>query len=107
MVVVDVNILQIVIAVILPLVIGLVTTKVAHPGVKSVLLALAAAATAIISAAIDGGGVFTTGLFVQGVTNFVVAVASYYGLWKPTTIAGAVNDTPVGVTLVKAPEYNV
>lgn len=98
---IDPTVLQLLVATILPLFVGLVTTKVADPGVKAVGLAVLAALVAIASAALESGGVVASETIIEGFQNFVVAVATYYGVWKPTQVAGKVQDrtADIGLTI--------
>ncbi|MDY7542588.1 MULTISPECIES: hypothetical protein [unclassified Cryobacterium] len=85
--------LWLLIAVILPILVGLVTTKETSPGRKAIYLAglaLVAGLLAQLLAAIQAGTTYDlfTGL-VQGLGTFLIAVALHFGLWKPTGIADA------------------
>ena len=104
--VVDLSLLQILISMVLPVAVGIVTTKVAHPGVKAVLLAVFAALTSIAGAAIVAGGVVASEVVMQAIFNLVVSVATYYGVWKPTGVAESVQDHTAskGITLVRDPK---
>lgn len=84
---------QLLAAVVLPLLVGLVTKRTTNPGRKAVLLAGLAVATSLASelaAALQSGAVYDLGqaLFL-GVGSFLVAVGLHYGLWKPTGAASA------------------
>jgi Ni,Fe-hydrogenase III small subunit len=92
MVIVDVSVLQLLVATVLPIVVGVVTQKVAHSGVKAVALLFLSGVTSAVGAAISAGGVFDQATVVQALVNFVVAVATYYGLWHPTGVTEAVQD---------------
>ncbi|TFC30208.1 hypothetical protein E3O55_08540 [Cryobacterium sp. MDB1-18-2] len=85
--------LWLLIAVILPILVGLVTTKETSPGRKAIYLAalaLVAGLLAQLLAAIQAGVTYDlfTGL-IQGLGAFLIAVALHFGLWKPTGVAGA------------------
>lgn len=79
-------VLQFVLATLLPLAVGIVTTRVTAPNVKAVVLAffalLAGIGTEIVNALIAeqaydiGAGLFRFG------TIFVVAVATHFGVWS-------------------------
>jgi len=87
----DFNILTLltfIVAIFLPLLVGLVTKVVTKPGVRAVLLALFAAIAGFLNeliAALTTGGAFNVSeaLFLW-VGIFVVAVATHFGIWKPT-----------------------
>lgn len=82
------QIITFVVAVILPLLVGLVTKKVTDPGVKATLLAGLAAVTGLgaeLVSALTQGEVYDLGSgLITAVTAFVIAVAIHYGIYKPT-----------------------
>ena len=89
-------VIQLLLAVILPIVVGLVTTRVTRGSVKAWLLAALTLATAVITGlgdAVAGNHVFDLGraLFLA-LPQFCISVAMYYGLWKPTGIGAAAQD---------------
>lgn len=86
----NLNALQIVtflVAVVSPLLVGLVTTRVTASGVKAWLLAGIAALTGLgaeLISAITTGEIYDLGTgFITAITAFVVAVGMHYGLYKP------------------------
>lgn len=88
--------IQLVLAVILPIVVGLVTTRVTRGSVKAWLLAGLTLATAIITGlgdAVASDATFDLGraLFLA-LPQFCISVAMYYGLWKPTGVAVKAQD---------------
>lgn len=79
------------VAVVSPVLVGLVTTRVTSSGRKAVLLAAVAAVTGFGSEIINALNTQTLynlgdGL-VAALTAFVIAVAFHYGLWKPTHVS--------------------
>lgn len=102
---VDVNLLEILVSMILPLIVGVVVKQVAHPAVRSVTLALLAAVTAIATTGLGNNGEIGTSTIAEAVISFIIAVGTYYGLWKPTGIADSVNSTTknFGIALTKQP----
>lgn len=80
-------ILGLVVSTILPILVGLVTTRVTHGGTKAVLLAALAAVTGLLTellAAVQAGVAYDIGNgLVLALTAFLVAVAMHFGLWKP------------------------
>ena len=87
------TILQFTLAIILPLLVGLVTTRVAPGGHKAVLLAglsLITSLVAELARAVAAGVTYDlgVGLFLA-LPTFVIAVSTHYGLWKPTGTAEA------------------
>lgn len=79
-------------AVVLPIVVGLVTKKVASPSVKSVALLVLSAANALVAQAVDNAGLLTEAALRTGLTSLVVSIAMYYGVFKPTGVAEAAQN---------------
>ncbi|POH63647.1 MULTISPECIES: hypothetical protein [Cryobacterium] len=85
--------LSLLVAIVLPILVGLVTTKETSSARKAIYLALLALLAGLLSqllAAINAGVPYDlfTGL-IQGIGTFLVAVALYFGLWKPTGVTAA------------------
>lgn len=83
--------ISLMLGVILPIIVGLVTTRVTKSGVKAVLLALLSILTSLLTEilnAMNEGKTFDLGVFMlTAIGTFVIAVATHYGLWKPTTVS--------------------
>lgn len=92
----EVSVLTLIIGTVLPIVVGLVTTRVTSGAVKAWLLAALTLVTTVLQAmllASQSGIAFDLGaILIAAVQQFIVSVAIYYGLWKPTGIAGAAQD---------------
>lgn len=92
-------IVQMLIAVILPVLVGLVTTRLTSSAWKAWMLAgltlltslLAGWATALSNAAVFDFGV----ALLAAIPQFVISVAVHYGLWKPTGVSSAVQNVLV------------
>lgn len=82
----DVQILGLLVGVILPLLVGLVTTRVTSPGIKAVLLALLSALTGFLTEVLSDTFDLKTAL-ITWLGAFLVAVGVHYGLWKPTGVS--------------------
>lgn len=84
---------------VLPLIVGLVTTRVTNSGIKAVALAALAAVTGLLTellAAINQGATYDLGNGVfLALTSFLVATGLHFGLWKPTGVAGKAQDVLV------------
>lgn len=85
--------LWLLVAIVLPILVGLVTTKTTSPAKRAIILAALALIAGLLSellAAINAGVSYDlfAGL-VQGIATFLVAVALYFGLWKPTGVTSA------------------
>lgn len=82
---------------VLPVLVGLVTTRVTHAGVKAVLLLALSTATGLVT---EYAGPHDAGYSVQtaavlALVSFAVGVLAHFGLLKPTGIAGRAQDTLV------------
>jgi hypothetical protein len=79
---------------ILPLLVGLVTTKVTAPDVQAILLAgltvVVSVASNALSAHANGQPFDLVAAGLQALAGFVVSVGAHFGLWKPTGAASAV-----------------
>ena len=86
-------VLQLVLGVILPVLVGLVTTRATSPGAKAVLLAALSVATSLLTeliGALQAGTVYNLGLaLILGLGTFIIAVSTHYGLLKPTGVSTA------------------
>ena len=94
-------------AVILPLLVGLATTRLTKPGPKAVALAALSLATSLLTEAGTAWETGTTYDLGQGLLTwlpvFTCAVATHYGIWKPPGISHTLQgigmsnlDTPTG-----------
>lgn len=97
-------VVQLILAVFLPIAVGLVTTRVTSGAKKAWLLAGLSLVTSLftqLGAALASHSVFDIGLALLAVIPaFAISVATYYGLWKPTGIGQAAQDVDA-TTLVK------
>lgn len=78
----------------IPVLVGLVTKATTNGGVKATLLAALALVSGVVSEAITAataGQTFDLFASIYGFAGvFIVAVASHYGLWKPTGVSASV-----------------
>ena len=86
------GILAIAVAVVLPLLVGLVTKVTTHPGIQAVILLLLSAITGFLTLALQAHQTNDVtwnwkNAALNAVVTFVIAVASHFGLWKPTQVA--------------------
>ncbi|WP_434593222.1 hypothetical protein [Streptomyces sp. A5-4] len=78
---------------VLPVIVGLVTTRVTHAGTKAVLLlALVAVESFIVELTAGGPGWDIGSALVLTLVSFVMAVAAHFGLWKPTGVTRRAQD---------------
>lgn len=89
-------VVQLCIAFVLPVLVGLVTTRVTSSGAKAWLLALLSLVTSLLvelARALTESVTYDLGVaLLIALPAFVVSVATHYGLWKPTGISGALQD---------------
>jgi hypothetical protein len=87
--------LGLLVSVVLPVLVGLVTTRVTHPGLKAVLLLALSTVTGFVT---EYAGPHNAGYSVQtaavlALVGFGVAVLSHFGFWKPVGVAGRAQDS--------------
>ena len=84
---------------VLPLLVGLVTTRVTHGGIKAVVLAALALLTALLTelgVAVTNGDTYDIGQgLLLAIPTFLIAVGMHYGLWKPTTASAKAQNVLV------------
>lgn len=84
---------QLLVAFVLPVLVGLVTTKTTSSNAKAWLLAALALLTSLLTElarALSDGVPYDVGVaLLAALPTFVVSVASHYGLWKPTGVSNA------------------
>ncbi|MEV8028436.1 hypothetical protein [Cellulosimicrobium funkei] len=89
-------VVQLCIAFVLPVLVGLVTTRVTSSAAKAWLLALLSLVTSLLvelARALTESVTYDLGVaLLIALPAFVVSVATHYGLWKPTGISGAAQD---------------
>lgn len=86
--------LGLLVSVLLPVLVGLVTTRVTHAGVKAVLLlALSGADGFLVEYAAGGPGYDVGTAAVLALVAFATGVLAHFGLWKPVGVAGRAQDT--------------
>lgn len=81
----------------LPVVVGMITKQLSASGLKATILAALAAVAGILNGAIVADGAFTQESLMAAFATWVVAVATYYGFWKPTGVATKVADVTKSV----------
>lgn len=92
-------IIGLLVSTVLPILVGLVTTRVTDGRIKAILLAALAAVIGLgteLLASIQTGTTYDLGQgLLLALTSFLVAVAMHFGLWKPTGVAGAAQNVLV------------
>jgi hypothetical protein len=89
--------LGLVASVVLPVLVGLVTTKVTHAGWKAVLLlALSTINGFVVEYAGPHDAGYSVGTAaVLALVSFGTGVLAHFGFWKPTGVAGKAQDSLV------------
>lgn len=94
-----VAVIQLTTAILLPILVGLVTTRTTSGAIKAWALAGLALVSSLLTemgAAIAAGETYDLGVGLVGaVPVFAIAVATHYGLWKPTGVSYAAQDVRV------------
>lgn len=89
--------LGLVISVVLPVLVGLVTTRVTHAGTKAVLLlALSTLNGFLVDLSAGEPGFDVGSAAVLALVSFGTGVLSHFGLWKPTGVSGKAQDVGAG-----------
>lgn len=87
------QLLNLLIAVILPVLVGVVTTSNVRSAWKAVLLAtlslVSGLASALLTAILNGVPFDVIAAFLTGLAAWIIALATYAGFWKPTGVAAA------------------
>ena len=88
------QLLNLLLAVGFPVLVGLVTKQVTRPGRKAVLLATISLASGLVTAllaAITAGIPFDLlAALLTGLAAWIIAIATHYGIWKPTGVTAKV-----------------
>jgi predicted membrane channel-forming protein YqfA (hemolysin III family) len=82
-----VQIASLLVGVFLPILVGLVTTKVTSSSVKSLLLLALSAVTGFLTEMINNANFIWQDALLTTMVTFVIAVATHYGLWRPTGVS--------------------
>ncbi|WP_295787527.1 hypothetical protein [uncultured Microbacterium sp.] len=87
------QLLNLLIAVVFPVLVGLVTTSNVRSAWKAILLATislaSGLASALLTAVLDGVPFDLIAAFLTGLAAWIIALATYAGFWKPTGVAAA------------------
>ena len=89
-------IVQLLLAVVMPILVGLVTTRITAGSTKAWLLATLTLGTSLLTElakSIATNTAFDLGIaLLATIPAFAISVATYYGLWKPTGVGQAAQD---------------
>lgn len=97
-------IVQLILTVLMPIAVGLVTTRTTSGAIKAWLLAAFTLVSSILTElanALNTNTTFDLGIaLVAAVPYFAISVAIYYGLWKPTGVGTKAQEVEA-TTLVR------
>lgn len=89
-------VVQLVLTVVMPIAVGLVTTRATSGAAKAWLLAGFTLVTSLLlqlADALSSAATFDLGVaLLSAIPAFAISVATYYGLWKPTGVGKAAQD---------------
>lgn len=87
--------LGLLVSVVLPVLVGLVTTRVTHAGTKAVLLLALSTATGFVVeyAGPHDAGYSVGTAAVLALVSFGTGVLSHFGFWKPVGVSGKAQDS--------------
>lgn len=85
------QLVQFSLAIFLPLLVAIVTTKVTSGAARAILLAALTVATTVltaVAAALAGGTVNLGEVLLTAIGSFVISVATYFGVWRANGTSG-------------------
>jgi hypothetical protein len=87
--------LGLLVSVVLPVLVGLVTTRVTNAGVKAVLLLALSTATGFVTeyAGPHDAGYSVGTAAVLALVSFATGVLAHFGFWKPVGVSGRAQDS--------------
>jgi uncharacterized membrane protein YjjB (DUF3815 family) len=87
--------LGLLVSVVLPVLVGLVTTRVTNAGVKAVLLLALSTATGFVTeyAGPHDAGYSVGTAAVLALVSFATGVLSHFGFWKPVGVSAKAQDS--------------
>lgn len=94
----SVQVVSLLIGTLIPIVVALVTKSTASPGTKAVVNLALSAVSAFGAEYVNSVNFVWQQALLTTVTTFAVSVATYYGLWKPTRVAGAGSRASKAIT---------
>lgn len=94
--VLNTQVLSILLGVVIPILVGLVTNHTASSGLKAILNAGLSILAGLLNAAFQADGIITREAVLAAAMTWVVSIATYYGLYRPTGIAEAVQKKTAG-----------
>lgn len=90
------QLLNLLLAVVFPVLVGLVTTKVTRSWVKAVLLAtislLSGLVTSLLAAVLGGVPFDVVAALLTGLSAWIIAIATHLGFWKPAGVTEKVQS---------------
>lgn len=87
--------LSAIVGVLIPILVALVTKHSTSPAVKSILLLLLSGVSGFLTEMINDASFNWQQALFGAVLTFVVGVASFFGLWKPTGVDAKLKETGI------------
>ena len=89
----DATLTMLIVATLIPLLVGIVTKLGTHPAVKSIALIVltTAASVLVVSTQADGVAVVSKATAITAIQSIVTAVATYFGVWRATGVSETLN----------------
>lgn len=82
--------IRLLLAVVIPLAVGLLTKSSASSGLKASLNVVLSALVTAVTTILDDASAHLSTVISQFIVTSVSSVATYYGVWKPTGVAGTI-----------------
>lgn len=99
----DVGVLTFVIGVAIPMLTGLITKSTASSAVKAIVTLTLVVASTTVQFALDANGVVNLrNWLMTALVTWIISIASYYGLLKPTGTTAAVQNIAPNAGIGKA-----
>jgi hypothetical protein len=90
--------------IIIPLLVGLLSKVSASSGLKAILNAFLSALAGVLATVTQVDSANARDFVIAIISTWVVSVATYYGVWKPTGVAGTVVAKSAGFGLGPDPK---
>lgn len=90
-----VQVASLLLGVFLPILVGLVTKVTTNAAVKSLLLLALSCVSGFLTEFVNSNNFIWQQALLTSVITFVIGVATYYGLWNPTGVTAAAQNTLV------------
>lgn len=102
-VMIDIQWISIIIGTLIPILVGFLTKLDAPAGLKAVVNAFISAVSGALVTILENGGAFVPREALVAIgSTWVVSIATYYGLWKPTGVSERVQSSTASFGLTSS-----